>query len=59
MDHPQWPQDWLPDWCAECNALAGQYGFRGSTPWNYGHPCWRNWQDIAWYREVNRVFLES
>ncbi len=59
MDHPQLRWDWLRDWCAECNALAGQYGFWGSTPWNYSHPYWQNWQDIAWYREVNRAFLES
>jgi hypothetical protein len=59
MDHPQLRWDWLRDWCAECNALAGEYGFWGSTPWNFSHPYWRNWADIAWYQQVNRAFLES
>lgn len=59
MDHPPLRWDWLREWCAECNALAGEYGFWGSTPWNYSHPYWQNWLDIAWYRAVNRAFLES
>lgn len=59
MDHPSLRWDWLRDWCAECNCLAGQYGFWGSTPWNYSHPYWDNWKDIAWYREVNHAFLQS
>jgi hypothetical protein len=59
MDHPSLRWDWLRDWCAECNCLAGQYGFWGSTPWNYSHPYWHNWKDIAWYCEVNHAFLQS
>ena len=59
MDHPQLRWDWLRDWCAECNALAGEYGFWGSTPWNYSHPYWQNWMDIGWYQQVNQAFLKS
>jgi hypothetical protein len=57
MDHPDLRWDWLREWCTECNQLAAQYGFWGSTPWNFSHPYWKNWGDIAWYREVNQTFL--
>ncbi len=56
MDDPALRWDWLREWCAECNALAGQYGFWGSTPWNFCHPYWSHWKDIGWYRDVNGAF---
>lgn len=59
MDHPDLRWDWLRDWCAECNRLAAQYGFWGSTPWNFSHPYWENWSDVSWYREVNNAFLAT
>lgn len=58
-DHPDLRWDWLREWCAECNALAAQYGLWGSTPWNYSHPYFANWQDIGWYCDINRAFLKS
>jgi hypothetical protein len=39
--------------------LAGQYRFWGVTPWNYSHPYWKTWADIAWYRRLNERFLKS
>lgn len=59
MDAPALRWDWLREWCLECNALAGQYGFWGSTPWNFCHPYWANWQDVGWYREINQAFLNA
>jgi len=59
MDHPDLSWNWLREWCAECNQLAAQYGFWGSTPWNYSHPYWANWRDIDWYCDVNHAFLRS
>ncbi len=59
MDHPQLSWNWLREWCAECNELAGKYGLWGTTPWNFAHPYWENWQDVSWYREVNGAFLRS
>jgi len=59
MDHPDLEWQWLKDWCEECMGLAGQYGFWGTTPWNYAHPYWRSWTDVEWYRRVNGRFLES
>jgi len=59
LDHPHLRWDWLREWCVECNALAGEYGLWGSTPWNYCHPYFENWKDIAWYQEVNNAFLAS
>lgn len=59
MDHPDLTWNWLREWCAECNGLAAQYGLWGTTPWNYAHPYWENWKDVAWYREVNGAFLRS
>ncbi|MEA1951666.1 MAG: cellulase-like family protein [Planctomycetota bacterium] len=58
MDHPdlQWP--WLYDWCEYCIGLSSEYGFWGSTPWNYSHPYWKNWANIEWYRKVNTRFLQ-
>jgi hypothetical protein len=49
--------DWLKDWCLDCVALAADYGFWGITPWNFSHPYWENWKDVAWYRKINGIFL--
>jgi hypothetical protein len=27
--------------------------------WDYSHPYWKNWSDVAWYRKVNQRFLKS
>ena len=59
MDHPHLRWDWLSDWCAQCMKLAADYGFWGVTPWNYAHPYWKNWSNVAWYRRVNDAFLKS
>ena len=59
MDHPDLEWDWLYDWCEYHMALSGDYGFWGSTPWNYSHPYWENWKNIEWYRRVNGRFLDS
>lgn len=59
MDNPTLRWDWLADWCAECMRLAEAYQLWGVTPWNYAHPYWENWADIAWYRTVNERFLSS
>ena len=58
MDHPDLQWDWLYDWCEYCMGLASDYEFWGSTPWNYSHPYWKNWENVEWYRKVNRRFLE-
>ena len=59
MDHPDLQWDWLFDWCEHCMGLSGEYKFWGSTPWNYSHPYWKNWDNIEWYRKVNGRFLEQ
>jgi hypothetical protein len=59
MDHKDLRWDWLKDWCLNSVAMAADYGFWGITPWNYSHPYWENWKDIAWYREINGIFLKS
>jgi hypothetical protein len=59
MDHPDLKWDWLYDWCEYCMGLSGDYGFWGSTPWNYSHPYWKNWSNIEWYQRVNNRFLNS
>jgi hypothetical protein len=59
MDHPDLQWDWLRDWCEECMAAAPDYDFWGITPWNYSHPYWANWSDVAWYQRVNERFLKS
>jgi hypothetical protein len=59
MDHPDLDWQWLKDWCEMSMGLAGQYGLWGSTPWNYAHPYWKNWSEVAWYRRVNEKFLKS
>ena len=59
MDHPDLEWDWLYDWCEHCMGLSGEYGFWGSTPWNYSHPYWENWSNVDWYRRVNLGFLSQ
>jgi hypothetical protein len=51
--------DWLKDWCMNCVSLAADYGFWGITPWNFAHPFKENWKDVAWYKEINGLFLKS
>lgn len=59
MDHPDLDWGWLRDWCEQCMTLAAAHKFWGVTPWNYSHPYWKNWSDVAWYRKVNSRFLQS
>ncbi|MBN2292442.1 MAG: hypothetical protein JXM70_08465 [Pirellulales bacterium] len=59
MDHPDLEWDWLYDWCEYCMGLSSEYEFWGSTPWNYSHPYWKNWDNIEWYRKVNGRFLKQ
>ncbi len=59
MDHPDLDWGWLRDWCEQCMGLAAEHKFWGVTPWNYSHPYWKNWSDVAWYRKVNERFLRS
>ncbi len=59
MDHSDLEWDWLYDWCESCMGLSRDYGFWGSTPWNYSHPYWDNWANIEWYRRVNLSFLSQ
>ena len=59
MDHPDLEWQWLYDWCEYGMGLSGDYGFWGSTPWNYAHPYWENWKNIEWYQRVNSNFLNS
>jgi hypothetical protein len=40
-------------------AAAPSYDFWGVTPWNYSHPYWENWSDVAWYQRLNERFLKS
>lgn len=58
MDNPGARWDWLKDWCEECIRASSHYQLWGSTPWNYCHPYWANWSEIAWYRKVNALILE-
>jgi hypothetical protein len=59
MDHPDLHWQWLYDWCRESMALSAEYGFWGSTPWNYSHPYWENWKRVEWYQQVNEHFLNN
>lgn len=59
MDHPDMEWQWLYDWCEYSMGLSGEYGFWGSTPWNYSHPYWENWANVDWYRRVNGRFLSQ
>jgi hypothetical protein len=57
MDHPDLDWQWLYDWCEYGMGLSADYGFWGSTPWNFAHPYWENWDNIEWYQRVNSNFL--
>ena len=59
MDHPDLDWSWLRDWCETCMAASPDYDFWGITPWNFSHPYWSHWEDVAWYERVNQRFLES
>jgi len=59
MDHKDLTWKWLYDWCEESMQLSSDYQLWGSTPWNYSHPYWENWTNVAWYKKVNRRFLEN
>lgn len=59
MDHPDMEWQWLYDWCEEASAISRNYGFWGTTPWNFSHPYWDNWSNIQWYLRVNQRFLDS
>lgn len=59
MDHADLDWAWLRDWCEQCMTLAAEHKLWGVTPWNYSHPYWKNWPDVAWYRKVNERFLQS
>ena len=50
---------WLADWCEFGVSLSADYGFWGSTPWNYSHPYWENWSNVAWYKKVNGSFIKE
>ncbi len=58
-DHPDLTWGWLREWCGECMQLAADYGLWGATPWNFCHPYWSTWTDVAWYKEVNGIFLKG
>jgi hypothetical protein len=59
MDHTDLDWQWLYDWCELCMGLSSNYGFWGTTPWNYSHPYWNNWKNIKWYQQVNNQFLNN
>jgi hypothetical protein len=60
MDHPELSWDWLREWCVDGMSRAAEYKLWGTTPWNYAHPYWENWnRDLEWYQAVNRAFAES
>ncbi len=56
MDHPDLAWQWLYDWCEEGMHLSSEYELWGTTPWNYSHPYWDNWKNVAWYQKVNNEF---
>jgi hypothetical protein len=58
MDHKDLSWEWLYDWCEEGMQLSSDYQLWGTTPWNYSHPYWKNWENVEWYRKVNSGFLE-
>ena len=57
MDHKDLSWEWLYDWCEEGMQLSSEYELWGTTPWNYSHPYWKNWDNVEWYQKVNRDFL--
>lgn len=58
MDNKDLDWKWLYDWCEEGMSLSAEYGFWGSTPWNFSHPYWNNWSNTTWYQRVNTNFKE-
>jgi len=60
MDGPGFRWEWLKEWCAYGHGtLAREYGLWSSTPWNFAHPYWENWSDIAWYQQTNAAYLAA
>ena len=59
MDHKDLSWEWLYDWCEEGMQLSSDYGLWGTTPWNYSHPYWDNWENVEWYQKVNGGFLAN
>lgn len=59
MDHQDLDWKWLYDWCEESMNASSEYELWGVTPWNYSHPYWENWKNVAWYNKLNRRFLEN
>jgi len=51
MDSKSLEWNYLYDWCELGVQLSAQYGFWGTTPWNYSHPYWNNWSNIEWYKK--------
>lgn len=59
MDHSDLEWKWLYDWCEDGMQLSTDYELWGTTPWNYSHPYWENWEKVEWYQKVNGGFLEN
>ncbi|NQU55115.1 MAG: hypothetical protein HQ522_21560 [Bacteroidetes bacterium] len=59
MDHKDLNWEWLYDWCEGGMQLSAEYKLWGTTPWNYSHPYWNNWTNVAWYTKVNNGFLDN
>lgn len=59
MDHKDLTWEWLYDWCEEGMQLSSAYELWGTTPWNFSHPYWKNWENVEWYQKVNNGFLEN
>ena len=59
MDHKDLDWQWLYDWCEEGMGLSSEYGLWGTTPWNFSHPYWNNWDNVQWYKKVNTRFLQN
>jgi len=59
MDSKTLDWDYLYEWCELGVQLSAEYGFWGTTPWNYSHPYWKNWSNIGWYKKVNNGFLKQ
>jgi hypothetical protein len=39
--------------------LSSEYGLWGTTPWNFSHPYWENWENVEWYKKINHGFLNN
>jgi hypothetical protein len=59
MDHKDLTWQWLYDWCEEGMNLSSEYDLWGTTPWNFSHPYWENWDNVEWYNQVNGHFLNQ